>query len=243
MASTVLGACRHIPTIARVSTAARQSMCASLQCASGSATSASVSSKRSLHSTSLLQKEAGPVEQKLQEQVTTLAADAARKIDPAVLKKEPSPKIDQIADMICALNMIEAMQLSESLKRKLGLPDNFNVFARGVPGGAAAPAAAAAAPAAAAAAPAAAPKAEEKATVSIRYLMRSWCAAWGHAGLYSWGCGPCPMRCDWLSPPRTEYRCLSGSRTLHTKDARGAPAHPQNDTHSYALLVRRLTSS
>lgn len=191
MASALLGSCRQIPAIARASTAPRQSMCASLQCVSASATSLTASSKRSLHSTSLLQKEAGPVEQKLQEQATTLAADAARKIDPAVLKKEPSPKIDQIADMICALNMIEAMQLSEALKRKLGLPDNFNVFARGVPGGAAAPAAAAAPAPAAAAAPAA-PKAEEKATVST---LPCNCACWRRsstASLHSYGVDESP---------------------------------------------------
>jgi large subunit ribosomal protein L7/L12 len=113
----------------------------------------------------------------LADETLTLQAEALRKLDPATLKdgKAVPAKIAALAEAVVSLNLIEAMQLSEVLKAKLGVSDMAMPMMHSG-GGMAAPAAAApaAAPVAAAAAAspaaaaAAAPAKEEKAHVDIK---------------------------------------------------------------------------
>jgi large subunit ribosomal protein L7/L12 len=120
------------------------------------------------------EKAQSPVEKKLEDRAMSAGAQMIRKGDTTTLKSgQPvPPKINDLVNSILALNIIEAMQLSEVLKSRLGVPDTAMpfgaaMFAGGAPGGAAqaAPAPAQAAPAQAA--PAAAPK-EEKTHVDIK---------------------------------------------------------------------------
>ena len=110
-----------------------------------------------------------PIEKKLADETLTLQAEALRKLDPATLKdgKAVPAKIAALAEAVVALNLIEAMQLSEVLKAKLGVSDMAMPMMHS--GGMAPPAAAApVAVAAAAPAAAAAPPKEEKAHVDIK---------------------------------------------------------------------------
>jgi large subunit ribosomal protein L7/L12 len=105
----------------------------------------------------------------LADETLTLQAEALRKLDPATLKdgKAVPAKIAALAEAVVSLNLIEAMQLSEVLKAKLGVSDMAMPMMHSG-GGMAAPAAAAPAAAPAAAAAAAAPAKEEKAHVDIK---------------------------------------------------------------------------
>jgi len=128
-----------------------------------------------LFSTQAASTPATPIEKKLADETLTLQAEALRKLDPATLKdgKAVPAKIAALAEAVVSLNLIEAMQLSEVLKAKLGVSDMampmMHAGAMAAPA-AAAPAAAPAAAAAAAApaAAAAAPVKEEKAHVDIK---------------------------------------------------------------------------
>jgi len=117
---------------------------------------------------------AAPIEKKLADETMTLQAEALRKLDPATLKdgRAVPAKVAALAEAVVALNLIEAMQLSEVLKAKLGVSDMAMPMMSAAAPAAPAPAAAAATPAAAAAAPAAAPAAaaakEEKTHVDIK---------------------------------------------------------------------------
>jgi len=117
---------------------------------------------------------ATPIEKKLADETLTLQAEALRKLDPATLKdgKAVPAKIAALAEAVVALNLIEAMQLSEVLKAKLGVSDMampmMHSGGMAAPAAAAPVAAAAAAPAATAAAAPAAPPKEEKAHVDIK---------------------------------------------------------------------------
>ena len=131
----------------------------------------------SFFSTQAASAPATPIEKKLADETLTLQAEALRKLDPATLKdgKAVPAKIAALAEAVVSLNLIEAMQLSEVLKAKLGVSDMAMPMMHSG-GGMAAPAAAApaAAPVAAAAAAspaaaaAAAPAKEEKAHVDIK---------------------------------------------------------------------------
>jgi large subunit ribosomal protein L7/L12 len=119
-----------------------------------------------LHVSAVVRKGEGPIEAKVRDEQLTIAAEAVRSFDASTLSGGIPPKVDEIADLICALNLVEAMQLSEALKKKLGVPESF--FG-GAPTGAVGPAAPSASEAAPAAAAAPAPAAkEEKLTVDIR---------------------------------------------------------------------------
>jgi large subunit ribosomal protein L7/L12 len=131
--------------------------------------------RRSLHvSRPSLLSEKSPLDAKVADAALTSGAQALRKSDVGTLKSgEAVPsKVADLASSILSLNLIEAMQLSEVLKSRLGVPDTAMPF--GAPMMMAAPAAAAAAPAAAPAAAAAAPAAaapaakEEKTHVDIK---------------------------------------------------------------------------
>jgi len=129
------------------------------------------SSSRYITYSSTLFSDAKPVETaaeaKLAADALTAGAQGMRKVENGA---NVSPKIAQLADVILTLNLMEAMQLSEVLKTRLGVSDTAMPF--GAPMmGMVAPQQAAAAPTAAApppaAAPAPAPAKEEK--KSCRY--------------------------------------------------------------------------
>jgi len=127
-----------------------------------------------LFSTQAASTPATPIEKKLADETLTLQAEALRKLDPATLKdgKAVPAKIAALAEAVVSLNLIEAMQLSEVLKAKLGVSDMampmMHAGAMAAPAAAAPAAAPAAAAAAAPAAAAAAPVKEEKAHVDIK---------------------------------------------------------------------------
>lgn len=108
-------------------------------------------------------------ETKLAADALTAGAQGLRKVDTGNGSSSAvSPKIAQLADVILTLNLMEAMQLSEVLKTRLGVTDTAMPFGAPMmmPQQTAAPTTAAAPPPAAAPAPA--PAKEEKTHVDIK---------------------------------------------------------------------------
>lgn len=97
-----------------------------LRCAS-SFKAASTVSTRSFHSSGVLSaEEKGPIEKELDQKTLDFQAFLARNVDAAGLDGDHVPlKVSQLADAIVGLSMVEAMQLGEALKKRLGITDSM----------------------------------------------------------------------------------------------------------------------